>query len=552
MKNLIITTTCLIVLLSATLNTRAQKEIKAKSKIDKVSVFINNAQIERSTSINIPEGNSVIEIAGLSQYLDVNSIRLSGKGAFVIMGHQASIRYPEPVEVEDDVLPQHIVRSIERLTDSLELLAFDIHENNARKEALIAEKNILNASTAISKTDTITELKDAIAYYRARMLDINQEWMKAVKIERLLNKSKKNMEERLTALNNYKKNTTPAKQNASPEGVITIDVMADKAIPSAQLDISYITSGVSWTPLYELRVEDVGKPVQLVLKANLTQNTGEDWEKTKLSFSTGSPAVYKTLPVLPVWYISYYYRQVDYSTAGAPAKATRAEANKSVEDEAVDVPYTMANYTQVAQNLISTDYEVNIPYTVLSNSRTTSITLMSEPLSAIYKFYAIPKADRDVFLTAYLTGWEKLSLVQGEANIVYRNSIISKTYINTGMASDTLLVSLGVDKRVVVERKKISDKSKEKVIGSTKERTVHFEITIKNNHQNEIMFTLKDQVPVSNTEEIKVTVDDISGGKLNEISGEIVWQLKLKANETKKLELRYTVKHDKDKPVVCE
>ena len=177
---------------------------------------------------------------------------------------------------------------------------------------------------------------------------------------------------------------------------------------------------------------------------------------------------------------------------------------------------------------------------------------MNEPLTATYKFLSVPKMDKDVFLTAYLMGWEKLNLVPGEANIVYQNSIISKTYINTGGTVDTLIVSLGVDKRVVVDRKKISDKSKDKVIGSTRERTVHFEITVKNQNQSEIAFVLKDQVPVTQTEDIKIIVEEISGAKYDELTGELVWNLKLKPNETKKLDLRYTIKHDKDKTVICE
>ncbi len=545
----------IIIIMGFSTSIFAQKAINAQTKIDKITVFINNAQVERYAVINLPAGNSEILISGLSQFIDVNSLRVSGKGNYVIMSQQVNIKYPEPEAVEVESMPNHIVKAIKNLTDSLELLAFDIQENTAKKEVIIAEKNLIQTSTAITKTDTITELKDAIAFYRARMYDINQEWMKVMKFERLLFKQKTEMEERLTKLKNYSKNDPKPKNEAEPEAEISIQVMAEKAVTDARIEISYICSNVSWVPFYELKVDEVSKPVQLILKANLTQNTGEKWEKAKLTFSTGKPAAYKVLPILPAWYISYYNPQRYTTTMAGAAPASyskNAEEDERKEVNLVTDAINISHYTQQNQSLIATEFAVSIPYTVLSDNRVNTITLMSEPLDATYKFFAIPKIDKDVFLTAYLQGWEKLNLVQGEAHIIYQNSIISKTFINASSVMDTLVVSLGVDKRVLVDRKKISDKSKDKVIGGTRERTVHFEITIKNQNQTDIEFLLKDQVPLSNTEDIKVIVEEISGAKYNEISGELEWTLKLKANEQKKLTLRYTIKYDKNKTVLSE
>ena len=553
MKRLLIAICCVISSFCVSEKLFGQKDINATTKIDKITVFINNAQIERSSSINLPAGNSTIVLSGISQYIDVNSLRVSGKGSFVIMSQEVQIKYPEPVVYTEEPLPNHVLKGISNLTDSLELLAFDISENNSKKEELIIEKNYLQSSAVISKADTITELKDGLEYFRIKMNDINQEWVKLMKNERLLLKKKNEMDARLLALKNYSKGVTPPKNEALPEAVISIQVMADKAVAAAEIDISYICSNVSWTPFYELRVEEVSKPVQLVMKANLTQNTGEDWEKAKLVFSTGVPAAYKVLPVLPVWYLYYYTPQRVASTyAGAAPVAALDYESRRKESKQEDDAYIMSDYVQLTQSLISAEYVVSIPYNISSDGKVHTITLMNEPLTATYKFLSVPKMDKDVFLTAYLMGWEKLNLVPGEANIVYQNSIISKTYINTGGTMDTLIVSLGVDKRVVVDRKKISDKSKDKVIGSTRERTVHFEITVKNQNQSEIAFVLKDQVPVTQTEDIKIIVEEISGAKYDELTGELVWNLKLKPNETKKLDLRYTIKHDKDKTVICE
>ena len=119
--------------------------------------------------------------------------------------------------------------------------------------------------------------------------------------------------------------------------------MADNAVTDAQVEVSYITSAVSWTPFYELKVDEVSKPVQLVMKANLIQSTGENWEKAKLTFSTGKPAVYKVIPILSVWYLNYYtpQRNSNYKGVNAPEAATDM-STMSKEDSKREVPYNDA------------------------------------------------------------------------------------------------------------------------------------------------------------------------------------------------------------------
>jgi hypothetical protein len=58
---------------------------------------------------------------------------------------------------------------------------------------------------------------------------------------------------------------------------------------------------------------------------------------------------------------------------------------------------------------------------------------------------------------------------------------------------------------------------------------------------------LTDQVPVSNNKEIQIETTEISGGKLEPLSGKISWNLEIKPGETKQLVVSYSVKYPKDK-----
>jgi len=544
-----------IVLLISSMNFLfAQKEVPVNTKINKITVFLSNAQIERSTTLNLPAGNSEIIITGLSQYMDVNSLRFSGKGDFIILSHQHQIKYPEPVDKKEEI-PLNIQRQIKSLTDSIENITYDIQENQLRREVFQFEKNTLQSSKALTSTDTLPALRDGLAYYRTKMIEINNELLKIDRRAKNLQKQKTEMDARLIALRNYSSGFDSNKPVQLPESVLKLSVMADKAVSNAVIEFSYLTAGVTWEPFYDLKVEEVSKPVQLSLKANVTQNTGENWERVKLVFSTGRPTAYKRLPILNVWYLNYNMpRTAQTANVYMDAESTRGSAvtqKGSKEEISMDIAVQSHNFVQMNQNLLFAEYEVNIPYTINSDGKSQTISLMSTSLNATFKYLAIPKIDNEAFLTAYLEGWEKLSLVQGRANVIYNNSIISQTVINPAVV-DTLIVSLGVDKRVNIERKKLSDKSRDRVIGNTRERTIHMEITIKNQNQTEIEMLLKDQIPISKLSDIKVTLDESKDAKYNENTGELEWNLKLRPNETRKVEFRYTIKFDSSKNLLTE
>ena len=100
---------------------------------------------------------------------------------------------------------------------------------------------------------------------------------------------------------------------------------------------------------------------------------------------------------------------------------------------------------------------------------------------------------------------------------------------------------------MVVTRVKQKDKTKEKLIGEDKVKTVTYEITIRNTKSSSSNFNLQDQIPVSQTKDIVVTLAEASGGELDEASGIVNWKFNLKAKETKKVTISYTVKFPKDK-----
>lgn len=119
-------------------------------------------------------------------------------------------------------------------------------------------------------------------------------------------------------------------------------------------------------------------------------------------------------------------------------------------------------------------------------------------------------------------------------------------------SSDTLQLSLGKDKNVIVHREKEKDFETRQFIGSKKEESKSWKTTIKNNKDQVINIVVLDQVPVSKLDEIEVNIQNTSGGKLNKESGEVKWMFSLKPTEKKEFDLKYSVKYPKSRNLIIE
>ena len=153
---------------------------------------------------------------------------------------------------------------------------------------------------------------------------------------------------------------------------------------------------------------------------------------------------------------------------------------------------------------------------------------------------------------AEATGWERLNLLQGEANVYFENTFVGKSILSPGQASDTLRFSLGRDRSIRIERTKEGDYVSRKFMGSNQTQTMAWKITVRNTRSEPVAVTLCDQLPVSRNSTITVTEEELSGGQVDKNSGIVTWKLNLKPGEQRELRLRYGVKYPKGRGLTIE
>ncbi|MFT3740548.1 MAG: mucoidy inhibitor MuiA family protein [Breznakibacter sp.] len=197
-------------------------------------------------------------------------------------------------------------------------------------------------------------------------------------------------------------------------------------------------------------------------------------------------------------------------------------------------------------------FNIAMPYTVLSDGKYYAVEMDHLTLETAFEYYAVPKIDRDAFLMAHVTNWEQYNLLGGEANIYFEDTYTGKTVIDPGSFKDTLSLSLGRDRNIVVTRDKSKEFTRKQILGSRTSETHHWAISMRNQKQETVTVSLFDQVPVSARDEIEVTDLVLSGGRLDKPSGEVVWKVELKPGESRKIDLSYQVKYPKGRNLMVE
>jgi len=143
-------------------------------------------------------------------------------------------------------------------------------------------------------------------------------------------------------------------------------------------------------------------------------------------------------------------------------------------------------------------------------------------------------------------------LLTGEANLYFEGTYLGRSVIDVENTADTLELSLGRDKNIVIEREKVEEYTDRQFIGKNKTERVGWEISIRNKKNQAIQIVVADQVPISVRDDIEVENVKFSRAKYNEKSGRLEWNLAIDNGATEQVNFQYDVKYPKSRRVRLE
>ena len=564
-----------------------------------VTIFRTGAEMIHTAKATLTQGNNELTIEGVSSFIDINSIQVNCPASISILGVEFSNNYLVQ-EISNPVLKK-IKDSVEKLNNEIEKTNISITTTTDLLSVLKSNKEIKGSQTGLS----VAELIKLMDYYKTKSNELQTE-LSALNIKK--NKLTASVEKlNNQAEEEEKKNIVTGGRiilqlSAAMQGTedFTISYITQNAYWTPYYDIKAEDINSPLKIIYKAKiVQTTGidwKKVKLSLSTSTPSQYGaapllKSWflayinpvtqmEKemsTSNSIQSGLTGRVSGLNVQGAPGIMLRgARDVNknatplYVINGAimePADFEKLDPNsfkdiQTLQGSAASAIYGsrgmngaivitlkdgLEDYVSVTDNTLDVTYDIDLPYDVPTNGKQQIATLKEASVPAFYKYYSVPKLDKDAYLLAEVSDWEKLNLLPGEANIIFEGTYVGKSFIDPATTNDTLNLTLGKDKRVVVKREKLTDYSSVKFLGLNKLQTITYDLTVKNNKKDPILLILKDQYPISTNKDIEVELLQSTDAANNTEIGVLTWKLQLAAGESKKVRISYSAKYPKGK-----
>jgi uncharacterized protein (TIGR02231 family) len=252
----------------------------AKSRIDKVTVYPNNALVTRE--VEVPAGNGLIEltIAPMPDQIVPSTMYSEGSEGLRVLTTRFSTR-----QVLEDT-------SEERRKLEAEKERYDITASRIASEIMNLAKNaeMLNKIESVAEKGKYTgdEVIAMAKFVMEQRLEKAKEMVALQEQKRLNDIQLQFLQRKMAELGR-------GGGRMEREAVIVVDREAGKA---GVVRLNYLVGSVGWRPEYKVRAGKVDEDVRIDYLANLTQHSGEAWSQVKLTLSTAQPMLNAAPPEL--------------------------------------------------------------------------------------------------------------------------------------------------------------------------------------------------------------------------------------------------------------
>jgi TonB-dependent SusC/RagA subfamily outer membrane receptor len=564
-----------------------------------VTIYRSGAEMIHTAKASLVKGDNELIIEGMSSYVDINSIQVNCPAAITILGVEFSNNYLSP-EIITPVV-KRITDSLEKVNNEIERIDITITTTSDLLAVLKSNREIKGSQTGLS----VSELIKLMDYYKIKSNELQQELSslknKKTKLSDLAGKLNNQAKEE------QHKNTRTGGRiilqlsaALGGENEFTVSYITQNAYWTPYYDIKaedvksplkiiykakiVQTTGIDWkkvklslststpsqygaapllrswflsyiNPVYKLESSlSKSNTIQSGLTGkvsglNIQSSTSLSLRGARSLSADQQPLYIVNGAIMEASDISKLdQKSIENIEILKNENATSLYGSRAANGAiVVTLKDGLEDYVSVTDNALDVTYDIELPYDVPTNGKQQIATLKEVSIPAIYKYYSVPKLDKDAYLLAEVSDWEKLNLLPGEANIIFEGTYVGKSFIDPGSTNDTLNLTLGKDKRVVVKREKLTDYSSVKFLGSNKLQTITYELTVKNNKKDPIVLLLKDQYPISTNKEIEVELLQSSDAANNTEIGVLTWKLELAPGENKKVRISYSAKYPKGK-----
>ncbi len=512
------------------------------SIITSSTVFKDRARVSRLQRVKLETGAHKVEFGDLPLSLLAASLRASGKGTAKAKLLGVTSRQENYLETPAEAA-RELENQIIKIEDADADLAAKIgvlEKERVSLEALAAQSEMWARGIALRNRNP-KEQGDVFDFISERQNAINDQRLKMERERRELAKELDRLRRELKGA-----------QSARPKQryVATVEVEVSQA-GDLDVELTYMVTGAGWSPLYDLRLKDAF--LEVTYLAQVTQNTGEDWNNVALTLSTAQPSLSLTIPEMDAWYIAQRYpvhpapqplRAKNALMPAAPApmpEAVREEPEAIMEMESATV----------SESGVSLSYSLSSRADVPGNNDPRKVVIASFNLKPNFDYVTAPKIEPVCFRRAKVKNESAYSMLKGNAQLFEGDDYLGATTLEFVAPNQEFELALGADERLRVERELTLRFVDKNFMGDKRQIRYGYKIEIENLRDTAQTVFARDHIPVPRDEQIKVKLE-ASEPKASEQSdlNQLEWKITLNANSKQVIKYEFSVEHPKGMDVV--
>eukprot|EP00467_Chlorarachnion_reptans_P019014 CAMPEP_0114486356 /NCGR_PEP_ID=MMETSP0109-20121206/172_1 /TAXON_ID=29199 /ORGANISM="Chlorarachnion reptans, Strain CCCM449" /LENGTH=671 /DNA_ID=CAMNT_0001662515 /DNA_START=98 /DNA_END=2113 /DNA_ORIENTATION=+ len=596
--------------------------------IGAVTVFLDKAEVTREARVDISPGTAhgeaefslpdtsdenfqEIVFTGLTKSLEPDSIQVSGEGGFVIheVRHELVMTTENQSGTSENFDSR--LRELQKEKKQLEQLAVRIDK---KKQLLKSYSEIAAGGSPsvplcgnkVSSQESNEGKVHLLPADMGKVLDFYSDTMtklddQSLDNEERLRKVRKEIDEVLQT-NPHIRESPEAKYNVH----VILQPTSNQTEKEAVLQLRYIVKDATWSPSYDLRVND-GTEATLTYFGMVSQSTGEHWQNVTLRLSTAKPSQSGLPPFVPTQHITCrkegkaqrmfkafgsVSQRRSYGTVPSDA---RFEDSDSENDEELEVDSFSSQPVSGPEKHIQKSIEAGVPKRAVADvrsgfaaqfriSRATTIesgfkpmkTCIGQiPMQITRTYYVTPAHSEKAFfhISAKNLGQYPLLPSTDVRCFMDGNFVCKSIFPSVVSPGDTVQAYMGSDSFIRISHKHV--RSEEKMSGSyfslaRKSKDIETLTVIRNGRSHTIRIAVVINVPKSDTEKVKVEMINPSRDQIQEhnmpfkvaasspenstewesvrvrrspASGNLIWLVSIPPGTTQEIPLRYTISY---------
>ena len=546
-----------------------KKEHRDVSKVSKVVLYSDRALITRTLDIPFKVGHYLVIVENLPDNLNEESLQVSGQGTAKVLIMDVKVKR-EFFEKVPDTTIRDLEILLEQELEAAKMIQDRLNIIQSQREFLNSIQNFSAESVSREievRPPSVEDWQKMLSFQADTRERLNQESYELLHEQREIQDKVKKLQYDLNVLKG-------AAGKWRKAGIIEIECEKEGDF---HMELTYQARNASWKPFYEARVNSETKTVDLGYYGMVVQKTGEDWSGISLELSTARPHIGGNPPHLNPWIMRPWsppppakpgLRSAPKGSGGNRGRKMKKMAGLDMDDMArsqslpvqEEAPEPAIEKAETRQASVQSGPGATVQFLVPGDSDVpgdgsqSKHKIMGNEFPCKFRYLTIPKLVELAYLNAEVENTSDFPLLPGKMNIFRDGGFIGAASISDLVTpKEKFHLNLGVDEAIRIKRQLLKKKGGDKgIFGKNRKMDYAFQISVENRRSTTEDIIVRDQIPVSRDEKIKIDVTRVLPEENPEKDkdklpvGTVEWKLRITSNYIETCNLEFTVEYPQD------